>query len=134
MARARGVGLDGSEFVGFIPVRDSTVARPFYEEILGLYLVDDTPFALVFDAFGTMLRVTPVGEFTPFPFTIAGFDVPDIDATVASLAAAGVVFSRFDFMEQDELGIWSAPGGARVAWFRDPDGNTLSLTTFPNAP
>jgi catechol 2,3-dioxygenase-like lactoylglutathione lyase family enzyme len=132
-ASARGAGLEGARFVGFIPVRDAALARPFYEEILGLGLVEDSPFALVFDAYGTMVRVTPVGEFIPHPFTIAGFDVPDIDASARALTAAGVIFTRYEFMEQDELGIWTSPSGARVAWLLDPDGNTLSLTTFPDA-
>jgi hypothetical protein len=73
---------------------------------------------------------SPVGEFTAQPFTVAGWQVPDIDATVSALAGRGVEFNRYDGMAQDDLGIWTAPGGDRIAWFKDPDGNTLSLTTF----
>jgi len=77
-----------------------------------------------------MLRVTPVPGYDPVPFTIAGWSVPDITAAVRALAASGVTFTRYDGMAQDELGIWTAPGGDRVAWFTDPDRNNLSLTTF----
>jgi catechol 2,3-dioxygenase-like lactoylglutathione lyase family enzyme len=122
--------LGDAAFIGFIPVRDLATARTFYEETLGLHVVDETPFALVLDAGGTMLRVTPVAESAARPFTIAGWQVPDIDAAVRALAGRGVEFNRYDGMAQDDLGIWTTPGGDRVAWFRDPEGNTLSLTAF----
>jgi catechol 2,3-dioxygenase-like lactoylglutathione lyase family enzyme len=125
--------LTDASFIGFIPVRDIAAARTFYEGTLGLKVVDDTPFALVLDASGTMLRVTPVAELTPHPFTIAGWTVPDITATVRALTGRGVEFTRYDGMGQDEQGVWTAPSGDRVAWFKDPDGNTLSLTTFAGA-
>jgi catechol 2,3-dioxygenase-like lactoylglutathione lyase family enzyme len=124
--------LTAAPFIGFIPVRDLRIARPFYEETLGLRVVDDTPFALVVDAHGTMVRVTPVPDPVIQPFTIAGWNVPDIEEAVRSLTAKGVRFTRYDGMQQDDLGIWEAPSGDRVAWFTDPDGNTLSLTTFQN--
>jgi catechol 2,3-dioxygenase-like lactoylglutathione lyase family enzyme len=122
--------LASASFVGFIPARDLAVARGFYEGTLGLRVVDATPFALVLDAGGTMLRVTPVPGFEARPFTIAGWQVPDIRSTVAALTGKGVAFTRYDGMTQDDLGIWTTPGGDLVAWFKDPDGNTLSLTTF----
>jgi catechol 2,3-dioxygenase-like lactoylglutathione lyase family enzyme len=117
-------------YIGFIPVRDQGAAREFYEGILGLEVREESPFAMVVDAQGTTVRITPVGEFVPQPFTIAGWEVPDIAATARDLTAAGVAFTRYEGMEQDELGIWASPNGDRVAWFKDPDGNTLSLTTF----
>jgi catechol 2,3-dioxygenase-like lactoylglutathione lyase family enzyme len=116
-------------FVGFIPVQDTSEARRFYEATLGLPVVEDAPFALVVDANGTRLRLTPVPELTVQPFTVAGWSVPDITATVRDLVARGVRCTRYDGLEQDELGIWTAPGGDRVAWFKDPDGNTLSLSS-----
>jgi catechol 2,3-dioxygenase-like lactoylglutathione lyase family enzyme len=122
--------LTGASFIGFIPVRDIFEARGFYERVLGLRVVEDTPFALVLDANGTMLRVTLVLGLVVQSFTIVGWQVPDIAATVRELGERGVQFTRYDGMEQDELGIWTTPGGDRVAWFKDPDGNTLSLTTF----
>jgi catechol 2,3-dioxygenase-like lactoylglutathione lyase family enzyme len=122
--------LAGAPFIGFIPVRDIFEARGFYERVLGLPIVEDTPFAVVLDANGTMLRLTPVPGLSVQPFTIAGWRVADIAATVRELEARGVRFTRYDGMDQDELGIWTAQGGDRVAWFTDPDGNTLSLTTF----
>jgi catechol 2,3-dioxygenase-like lactoylglutathione lyase family enzyme len=120
-------------FIGFIPVRDLAAARAFYEGTLGLRVTDDTPFALVLDAGGTMLRVTLVPGLETRPFTVAGWSVPDIDAAVRALAGRGVEFTRYDGMTQDELGVWTTPGGDRVAWFSDPDGNTLSLTAFAAA-
>ena len=122
--------LEGAPFIGFIPVRDTSRARSFYEGVLGLRVVEETPFALVIDAHGTMLRLTGVPELTPQPFTIAGWQVPDITAAVRELADRGVRFTQYEVMEQDEFGIWTAPGGDSVAWFQDLDGNTLSLTTF----
>jgi len=122
--------LAGAPFIGLIPVRDTSEARGFYEGVLGLRVVEDTPFALVLDASGTMLRLTPMPELAAQPFTIAGWRVPDITATAQSLAERGVRFTRYDGMEQDELGMWTTPGGDMIACFKDPDGNTLSLTMF----
>lgn len=116
--------------MGFIPVEDLRSARTFYERTLGLRVVEDTPFGLVVDADGTSLRITPTTGFTPQPFTIAGWQVADLAEVVAGLRARGVHFLRYEGMDQDELGIWETPGGDRVAWFNDPDGNTLSLTAF----
>ena len=114
--------------VAFIPVTDVAVARDFYESTLGLTVVDDNPFALVVDAHGTTVRITPVPEFQPQPFTIAGWEVADIEAAVAGLVARGVRFTHYPGMRQRPSGVWSSPNGALVAWFVDPDGNTLSLT------
>jgi catechol 2,3-dioxygenase-like lactoylglutathione lyase family enzyme len=116
--------------MGFVPTRDVDRARRFYVDILGFACLEESPFSVVVDAGGTRLRLTPVPELQPQPFTIAGWEVSDIESDVDVLTAAGVTFSRFDEVEQDARGIWLAPGGDRVAWFRDPDGNTLSLTTF----
>ena len=121
--------LANNPLIAFIPTKDAARARSFYEGKLGLRFISDDNFALVMDANGTMLRIARVGDFTPMPFTILGWEVEDIDATVAALAAKGVPFSRYSFLEQSDLGVWTAPGGvAKVAWFLDPDGNTLSLS------
>jgi catechol 2,3-dioxygenase-like lactoylglutathione lyase family enzyme len=119
--------------IAFIPTSKPEAARAFYEQTLGLTFVSDDQFALVFRVgpTQTMLRVVRSGDFTPAQFTIFGWEVSDIHATVAELAAKGVAFSRFGFLEQDEAGVWAAPGGAKVAWFKDPDGNTLSLSSHP---
>jgi hypothetical protein len=92
--------------------------------------VSEDPFALVFDAHGTMLRVTNVAEVAAAQYTVLGWEVPNILAATKDLSAAGVKFERYPGLPQDELGIWTAPSGAKVAWFKDPDGNTLSLTQF----
>jgi catechol 2,3-dioxygenase-like lactoylglutathione lyase family enzyme len=120
--------LAETDIIAFVPTRDFDAARAFYGQTLGLRFVEGDGFALVFDAGGTMLRVVKVPEYTPFPFTILGWKVADITDMVGRLQANGVVFERYAFLEQDPLGIWSSPSGARIAWFKDPDGNTLSLS------
>jgi catechol 2,3-dioxygenase-like lactoylglutathione lyase family enzyme len=122
--------LERAPIIVFIPVSDLHVARRFYVGALSLPVTDESPFALVVDANGTMLRLTPVSDLRTQPFTVAGWAVPDIDATVDALTALGVAFTHYEGMGQDPSGIWDAPGGDRVAWFTDPDGNILSLTTF----
>jgi catechol 2,3-dioxygenase-like lactoylglutathione lyase family enzyme len=121
-------GLDLAHIIGFVPTRDFAKAQAFFEKTLGLRLVNNDGFALVFDANGTMLRVVNVKEFTPFPFTLLGWNVPDIETSVKLLEEKGVRFERYGFFEQDALGVWTAPSGEKVAWFKDPDGNTLSLS------
>lgn len=120
--------LDRANLVAFAATTDPERARAFYESVLGLTLVEQSPFALAFDVNGTMLRIQVVPQFTPQPHTALGWSVADIAAMVRDLAGRGVAFERFPGLEQDQLGIWASPPGARVAWFRDPDGNLLSLT------
>jgi catechol 2,3-dioxygenase-like lactoylglutathione lyase family enzyme len=121
--------LPSEKIIGFVPITDTARAKSFYAEKLGLKFVSEDPFAVVFDANGNMIRLTRMKEVKPQTFTILGWQVPDIVATVQRLQASGVTFERHgDFMQQDELGIWNAPGGTRVAWFKDPDGNTLSVS------
>ena len=121
------MSLSESVLMGFIPTSDRERAREFYQGKLGLHAVSEDQFALVVRAGASVVRIVSVGEFKPMPFTVLGWDVADIVGEVAALTAAGVVFSRYEFLEQDEAGIWTAPGGDRVAWFTDPDGNVLSL-------
>ena len=119
--------LADRKLVAFVPTTDPDRALGFYRDVLGLNLIEDQrPFALEFDARGTMLRVTIVREWKPAEFTVLGWEVDDIRTDLASLTARGVRFERYPFVE-DEAGVWTAPGGTMVAWFKDPDGNTLSL-------
>ncbi len=124
--------LGTSKLVAFVSTTDPARARAFYQGVLGLKLVEDAqPFALVFDANGTMLRVTVVHELDPAPFTVLGWGVDSIDETVERLRAAAVEFLRYAGLNDADLkGIWTAPSGARIAWFNDPDGNVLSVTQF----
>jgi catechol 2,3-dioxygenase-like lactoylglutathione lyase family enzyme len=124
--------LESSDIVAFVAATDLARARAFYADALGLTLVAEDPYACTFMAHGTIVRVSRVDEIFIAPYTVLGWSVADIAATVRSLTATGVVFQRFESMDQDDLGVWAAPGGARVAWFKDPDGNTLSVTQ--NAP
>jgi catechol 2,3-dioxygenase-like lactoylglutathione lyase family enzyme len=125
--------LESSDVVAFAATTDLPRARAFYEECLGLRVTGQNDFTCVFDANGTMLRVTAVPEVCQAAYTVLGWRVPDIEGPVRELMAKGIVFNRYDTMDQDELGVWTTPGGDRVAWFTDPDGNTLSLTQFSGA-
>jgi catechol 2,3-dioxygenase-like lactoylglutathione lyase family enzyme len=122
--------LVGAKTIAFVATTKAERAKAFYAQTLGLRLVADEPFALVFDACGTMLRVSKVSAFVPAPFTVLGWEVADIRASVAALTERDVVFERFAGFQQDELGLFTFPDGTRVAWFKDPDGNLLSLTQY----
>jgi len=120
--------LGSTNIVAFVPTKDSEKARAFYEGLLGLSFVKDDGFALVLDANGIMIRVAKVKDFTPAQFTILGWQVTEIENMVRELQKRGVRFEIFGFFKQDELGIWTAPTGEKVAWFKDPDGNILSVS------
>jgi catechol 2,3-dioxygenase-like lactoylglutathione lyase family enzyme len=122
--------LESSDLIAFAAAADLARAREFYERTLGLTVVEQNDFACVMDAHGTMLRITAVPVVSTPGYTVLGWRVADIAAVVAGLAGRGVVFLRYDSMDQDEDGIWTTPGGDKVAWFADPDGNVLSLTQF----
>ena len=122
--------LESSHIVAFAAATDLHRARAFYEQVLGLTVAEHNDIACVLDANGTMLRVTAVPEVCRAGYTVLGWRVTDITAAVRGLAARGVVFLRYDGMNQDSDGVWTTPGGDKVAWFTDPDGNVLSLTQF----
>jgi len=129
--------LEKQKIVAFAAIRDRDAARKFYGETLGLRLKGEDQFAIIFDANGTTLRLAPVKDWTPPQFTVLGWEVDDIVAAVTHLQSKGVEFQRYPWMkDQDEMGIWTSPSGpgvaavhagARVAWFKDPDGNVLSV-------
>ncbi len=122
--------LGTQELVAFVSVTDLDRARAFYADVLGLMVVSQDDFACVLSGGRTMLRVTKVDELRPQPFTVLGWAVTDLRATLAALTAAGVEPLVFDGMGQDSAGVWTAPGGAQIVWFHDPDQNVLSLTQF----
>ena len=122
--------LGSRKLVAFIATRDLGRAKAYYRDTLGLSLISEDEFALVFDAAGTMLRITRVQEVAAAEYTVLGWQVPDIVRMAKNLQKAHVTLQRYPGMPQDELGIWTSPRGARVAWFKDPDGNTLSITQF----
>lgn len=125
--------LTESDSISFVATLDPVKSRAFYEGTLGLPLISDEYYALVFELNGHILRIAKVDELAPAKHTILGWQVSDISATAKSLGASGVVFEQFDGMDQDALGIWASPSGAKVAWFKDPDGNVLSLTELSNS-
>jgi catechol 2,3-dioxygenase-like lactoylglutathione lyase family enzyme len=116
--------------IGFITTTKPEEARAFYSGILGFRFVVDDGFALVFDAHGTMLRIAKAQAFTPAQGTVLGWQVDDMPGAVLELKRKGVVFEQFNlpFLKQDADGVWAAPGGDQVAWFKDPDGNVLSIS------
>jgi catechol 2,3-dioxygenase-like lactoylglutathione lyase family enzyme len=123
--------LGNADIIAFVPTRDPEKARHFYEQTLGLKFISQDPFALQFSVNGITLRianVSTVKNYTPAPFTILGWHVPDAAIAVRELNNKGIVFERFPGMNQDAQGIWQSPSGAQVAWFKDPDGNILSIT------
>ena len=122
--------LTSAPAIAFVPSTDLDRSRRFFADVLGLPVVELTAFALVLRAGPTMLRVTKVDDLRVQPFTVFGWQVSDIDGAVADLTGRGVTFLRYDGLAQDGHGVWATPGGDRVAWFTDPDGNTLSLTEF----
>jgi len=125
-------GLGKCNIVAFVTIVDVERAKSFYLDTLGLrFLGDELPFAIVFEANGIMLRLVIGKELPPAFGTVLGWQVPDAVAAVKQLMKAGVQFERYEFMKQDELAIWTTPTGARVAWFKDPDGNTLSVSQHP---
>jgi catechol 2,3-dioxygenase-like lactoylglutathione lyase family enzyme len=120
--------LGSTNIVAFVAISDAEKARAFYEGVLGLKFIKDDGFALVFDANGIMVRAAKMKEVTPQHGTVLGWQVTEIEKMVRALTAKGVKFEIFGFFKQDELGIWTAPTGDKVAWFKDPDGNVLSLS------
>lgn len=123
--------LRSSGIIAFVPVRDPGAARAFYEGVLGLPVIREDPFALVLDANGVTIRLAKVGDpaaFRAAAYTVLGWRVADVAETARALVSCGVSLTRYPGMQQDALGIWTSPGGAKVAWFQDPDGNVLSVT------
>jgi catechol 2,3-dioxygenase-like lactoylglutathione lyase family enzyme len=120
--------LASSKIIGFVPTRDSVKARGFYEGILQFQFVSDDMFALVVKAGETMLRIGKTQDFTPAPYTVLGWEVSNIEEVAKWLQKRGVTLEKFPFVQDKELGIWTTPNGDKVAWFRDPDGNVLSVS------
>jgi catechol 2,3-dioxygenase-like lactoylglutathione lyase family enzyme len=119
--------LGNAKLTAFVATADPERSRAFYETTLGLRLLTDDRFALAFDSNGTPLRIQKVETMQPPPFTVLGWQVANIREAVTGLSQLGVIFERYSFMQQDDLGIWTAPSQTKVAWFKDPDGNLLSL-------
>lgn len=117
--------------ITFIATADADAARTFYTETLGLRLIADEPWAIVVANGDITLRIQKAESVQPAPYTALGWGVPDLDAVMAGLSSRGVEFLRYPFLTQDEAGVWTTPDGARIAWFNDPNGHTLSLTEWP---
>lgn len=117
-----------SKLIAFIPTQNADSALSFYRDVLGLRFLSDDSFAIVMESNGNTVRLVRLEKFTTASYTILGWQVEDIEKTVKELTAKGLAFQRYSFLEQSEDGIWTSPSGAKVAWFQDPDGNTLSFS------
>ena len=120
--------LSDKDALATIAVKDTQEARKFYEGKLGFKFVSDDQFALVMQAGQSMIRIAKAGKFTPALYTMMGWEVTDIEAMVKWLNGRGVAFEKYPFVQDQEQGIWTTPNGDKVAWFKDPDGNVLSLS------
>lgn len=120
--------LSDKKLKAFVPTTMPDKAKSFYKDVLGLKLLSEDNYALEFDANGMLLRVATVQDLTPQVFTVLGWDVEDISSVIKSLNDKNIFCEKYDFFEQDDSGVWTSPNGSKVAWFKDPDGNLLSLT------
>lgn len=120
--------LSAGKLIGFVPTNDSKRSREFYESKLGFKFVSDDQFALVMQAGKSMIRVVKGAKFKPAQYTVMGWEVTDIVAIVKWLSERGVAFEKYPFVQDQKLGIWTTPNGDKVVWFKDPDGNVLSLS------
>jgi len=120
--------LADKKLKAFVPTIKPEEAKSFYKDVLGLKLLSQDDYALEFESNGTLLRVTIVQELKPQAFTVLGWNVDDIVSIIKSLNDKNIFCEKYDFFEQNDLGIWTSPNGSKVAWFKDPDGNVLSLT------
>jgi catechol 2,3-dioxygenase-like lactoylglutathione lyase family enzyme len=119
--------LGSKKIMAFVATENAAQAKAFYRDTLGLRLISEDSFALAFDAHGIMLRVTKVAKAVIAPYTVLGWQVKNVHKTVKALLKMGVIFERYKGLGQDDFGIWQSPTGAKVAWFKDPGGNTLSI-------
>jgi catechol 2,3-dioxygenase-like lactoylglutathione lyase family enzyme len=128
--------LASGKMMGFLLTKDYDKARLFFEGTLGFQFVSLDQFALVMRAAGSTIRISKVPDFVPFKSTVLGWEVEDIGAVVAWLKQRGVTCDKYPFVQDRELGIWTAPTGDKVAWFKDPDGNVLSVSQHvkPSSP
>ena len=120
--------LSSSKMMGFLLTRDYEAARKFYEGQLGFRFVSQDQFALVVQAGESRIRIVKMPDMTPLRSTVLGWEVQGIEGVVDWLRGRGVAFEKYPFVQDQERGIWSAPGGDKVAWFKDPDGNVLSVS------
>ena len=120
--------LANKNIMAFLATTNAEKAKTFYQETLGLRLIEEHEFSIVFDANGIELRLQKSQAFTPHTHTSLGWSVEDISETIKELSAKGIEFIRYEGMGQDDTGIWHTPAGTKIAWFKDPYGNLLSLT------
>jgi len=124
--------LAQGKIAGFVPTTDYDKARAFYEGKLGFGFISLDQYALVMSVGGHRIRITKMPNYTPLQGTILGWEVQDIQAVATWLRDRGVTLEKYPFVQDRDLGIWTTPSGDKVAWFKDPDGNILSIAQHPN--
>jgi catechol 2,3-dioxygenase-like lactoylglutathione lyase family enzyme len=125
--------LASQKITAFVAVTDYDQSRAFYEGVLGLKFLSQDDFAMVMDSNGTKIRMAKVPNLQPAQFTVLGWEVSNIEKMVEDLTGKGVRFERYPWLPKDGPPIWTAPGGDKVAWFKDPSGNVLSLAQHATA-
>ena len=120
--------LASGRMAGFVPTKDYDRAREFYEGKLAFEFVSLDQFGLVLSVVGHKIRIAKIPNFTPLQGTILGWEVEQIETVAAWLKERGVTLEKYPFAQDRELGIWTAPSGDKVAWFKDPDGNVLGIS------
>ncbi len=120
--------LGKETLVAFMATSKPDAARAFFEGVLGLTFVGEHEHLVTFQSGAAQLMLQKVSVVTPPHGTALGWSVKDLRGTIRALAERGVTFERFEGMDQDDLGVWSPAPGTGVAWFKDPDGNLLSLS------
>jgi catechol 2,3-dioxygenase-like lactoylglutathione lyase family enzyme len=126
--------LSSYSLIGFLLTKDYDKARAFFEAKLGFQFVSVDQYALAMRAGAHMIRISKVSDFTPARNTVLGWEVQDIETVVSWLKQRGVTFEKYPFIQDPEIGIWTAPSGDQVAWFKDPDGNVLSVSEHVKSP
>ena len=124
--------LQEPRITSILPSSNLEQSKEFFESKIGLQIISEDPYGVELEGLDSVLRLSLVQQFTPQAFTVLGFKVSDISLEVKSLTSKGVIFENYDSLDQDELGIWTSPSNAKVAWFKDPEGNVLSLTQYPS--
>jgi len=120
--------LTAGKMVGFVLTKDYEQARAFYEGKLGFDFVSLDQFAMVMRAGENMIRIVKMPDFVPLRSTVLGWEVGDVEAVVGWLVGRGVAMEKYPWVQDKERGIWTTPDGNKVAWFKDPDGNVLSVS------
>lgn len=119
--------LSQSTIIAVIAVQDIVTAREFYEDILGLELIDESPEGILYKSGDGRLLLYESPNGGQNPATSAAWVVDDVEACVDELKDKGISFEHYDDMPVEWQGDLAVSGDMKSAWFKDPDGNILSV-------